>query len=33
LWAAFGGLWVGALAHTTADIIYTSIKRSRHHHH
>src|SRR5262245_52475802 len=28
LWAAFGGLWVGALAHTTADIVWSAIKRS-----
>jgi uncharacterized metal-binding protein len=27
--AAFGGLWVGALAHTTADIFWSAIKRRR----
>lgn len=26
-WAAFAGLWVGALAHTTADIVWSTIKR------
>jgi uncharacterized metal-binding protein len=26
-WAAFGGLWLGALGHTTADIIWSGIKR------
>ncbi len=28
-WGAFGGLWVGALAHTTADIVWSAIKRRR----
>jgi len=27
LWGAFAGLWVGALAHTTADIVWSAIKR------
>ena len=27
--AAFGGLWVGALAHTTADIFWSAVKRLR----
>jgi uncharacterized metal-binding protein len=32
LWGAFAGLWVGALAHTTADIIWSAIKpRGRRH--
>jgi uncharacterized metal-binding protein len=32
-WAAFAGLWVGALAHTTADVIWSAIKpRGRRHH-
>jgi len=29
LWGAFGGLVVGALAHTTADIVWSAIKRRR----
>ena len=29
LWGGFAGLWVGALAHTTADIVWSAIKRSR----
>src|SRR5262249_29050034 len=29
LWGAFAGLWVGALAHTTADIVWSAIKRRR----
>jgi uncharacterized metal-binding protein len=29
LWGSFAGLCVGALAHTTADIVWSSIKRSR----
>lgn len=27
LWGAFGGLWAGALAHTAADIIYSTYKK------
>ena len=29
LWGGFGGLCVGALAHTTADIVWSAIKRRR----
>jgi len=29
LWSAFAGLWAGALAHTTADIFWSAIKRRR----
>lgn len=29
LLGAFGGLWAGALAHTTADILWSAIKRRR----
>ena len=29
LWGGFAGLWVGALAHTTADVVWSSIKRMR----
>ncbi|HKQ80261.1 MAG TPA: metal-binding protein [Blastocatellia bacterium] len=29
LWGAFGGLWAGALAHTTADIVWSALKRRR----
>jgi uncharacterized metal-binding protein len=28
-WGIFGGLWLGALAHTTADITWSAIKRWR----
>ena len=28
LWGGFVGLWVGALAHTTADVVWSAIKRS-----
>jgi uncharacterized metal-binding protein len=27
-WSAFGGLWLGALAHTTADVVWSSVKRT-----
>ena len=26
-WGIFGGLWLGALSHTTADIVWSTIKR------
>jgi uncharacterized metal-binding protein len=29
LWGVFGGLCAGALAHTTADIVWSAIKRRR----
>lgn len=29
LWGVFGGLCVGALSHTTADIVWSAIKRRR----
>jgi uncharacterized metal-binding protein len=29
LWGGFAGLWVGALAHTTADIVWSTLKRKR----
>jgi uncharacterized metal-binding protein len=29
LWGGFAGLWVGALSHTTADIVWSAIKRTR----
>lgn len=31
LWSVFGGLWAGALAHTTADIFWSAIKRRKAH--
>ncbi|MGH9835008.1 MAG: metal-binding protein [Blastocatellia bacterium] len=27
LWGAFVGLWIGALSHTTADIVWSAVKR------
>lgn len=29
LWGGFAGLWLGALAHTTADIVWSTLKRKR----
>src|SRR5262249_23239025 len=28
-WGIFGGLWLGALSHTTADIVWSTIKKLR----